>query len=292
MQGPVAALLDGGARLHLQHGPIDLLITADADPDARARAFHVARDRFASVLAELVAELPALRTPMSAGTPPPQGAVALRMDHATRPYTGVFVTRMAAVAGAVADEILAAMRAAAPLRRAFVNNGGDIALRLAPGETCRGAMAGVTGADLGRVTVAASDGIGGIATSGSGGRSLSFGIADSVTVLARTAAGADVAATLIANAVDLPAHPGIERRPADQLYPDSDLGPRLVVTAVPRLSAEERRIALQAGSARAQDWLAAGRISGAALFLQGEQIVIGGQMTAATREVLTQDASG
>ena len=42
-----------------------------------------------------------------------------------------FITPMAAVAGAVADEILQAMRRAAPLARAYVNNGGDIALHLA-----------------------------------------------------------------------------------------------------------------------------------------------------------------
>ncbi len=47
---------------------------------------------------------------------------------------------MAAVAGSVAEEILCAMTAAAPLSRAFVNNGGDIALHLAPGESTTLAM--------------------------------------------------------------------------------------------------------------------------------------------------------
>ncbi|WP_204349766.1 hypothetical protein, partial [Klebsiella pneumoniae] len=75
------------------------------------------------------------------------------------------------------------------------------------------------------------DGIGGIATSGAQGRSFSLGIADSVTVLARDAASADAAATLIANAVDLD-HPAIRRRPARNLDPDSDLGDRLVTVGV------------------------------------------------------------
>jgi hypothetical protein len=64
----------------------------------------------------------------------------------------------------------------------------------------------------------------GIATSGWRGRSFSLGIADSVTVLAATAAEADAAATIIANAVDV-AHAGIiVRRPACSLKDDSDLG--------------------------------------------------------------------
>ena len=45
-----------------------------------------------------------------------------------------FITPMAAVAGSVAEEILAAMIQSAPLTRAYVNNGGDIALHLTAGE--------------------------------------------------------------------------------------------------------------------------------------------------------------
>ena len=72
----------------------------------------------------------------------------------------------------------------------------------------------------------------GVATSGRHGRSFSLGIADAVTVLARTASQADAAATIIANAVDLPGHPAIVRCPACDLQPDSDLGARLVTREV------------------------------------------------------------
>ena len=91
---------------------------------------------------------------------------------------------------------------------------------------------GALPADAGRVAIEAADQVRGIATSGRHGRSLSFGIANSVTVLAKSAAMADTAATLIANAVDLPGHPAVERRPASSLRDDSDLGERLVVTGV------------------------------------------------------------
>ena len=262
MSGPFAALLPGD-RLHLQHGPIDLIIGVDGD---RKAAFAAATRRFQSVLAELVAELPLLRRPVGE---PPQGAIAQRMFRAVRPHRAVFVTPMAAVAGAVADEVLAAMQSA-QITRAFVNNGGDIALHLTPGTCYRMAVAGPRNQALGLATIQFDDPVRGIATSGHGGRSFSFGIADAVTVLAATAAGADVAATLIANQVDLPGHPSILRVPANTIQPDTDLGCRLITLSVGPLTANEAAIALDHGAAAAAAMLISGRIHAAALFLGGQ----------------------
>jgi ApbE superfamily uncharacterized protein (UPF0280 family) len=270
MIAPVARLLPDGQRLHLQHGPIDLVIGAEGERD---RAFRAAARRFATILDELVTELPLLRSP--AGQMP-RGAVARRMAQAVLPHAArVFVTPMAAVAGAVAEEILHAMLAAAPLSRAHVNNGGDIALHLAPGTSVRLAIARPDGAALGLVQVAAGQGVGGIATSGRGGRSFSLGIADAVTVLAATAPQADVAATLIANAVDLPGHPAIARTPAHHLQPDSDLGPRLVTTGLGALTSAETARALERGLAAAAALREAGHIHAAALFLNGASRTLG-----------------
>ena len=278
MTGPVAAVLSGG-RLHLQHGPIDLILGAEGAV-ARRRAFAAATARFETVLEELVAELPLLRRPVAAGSERPRGVVARRMDAAVRPHAAAgFVTPMAAVAGAVADEVLQAMTAAAPLARAYVNNGGDIALHLAAGQRFCAQIAGLDGGELGRVTLAHGAGIGGIASSGRGGRSLSFGIADSVTVLARDAAADDVAATLIANAVTLGDHEQIRRQPACALDPDSDLGERAVVVAVGALRQDEIDQALEAGRAVAQRMLREGRIAGAALVLRGAARVVGAPLS-------------
>ena len=278
MTGPVAALL-AGDRLHLQHGPIDLIIGADGNRDL---AFNAAWARFQSVLAELVAELPLLRRPAG---PMPQGAIARRMVNAVRHHNAVFVTPMAAVASSVAEEILAAMCAATPLTRAYVNNGGDIALHLDPGASYKLAVASPGNTPLGQVQITDTDPVRGIATSGQGGRSFSFGIADAVTVLAATAAQADVAATLIANAVDLPGHPGITRRPANSLQHDTDLGDRLVVTGVGRLTDAETETALRRGENIAQTMLAQGHIHAAALFLNGKSRLIG---TTAAHHLTTQ----
>jgi ApbE superfamily uncharacterized protein (UPF0280 family) len=266
---PVAALLPGG-RLHLQHGPIDLVIGADGDRDA---AFDAAQRRFATVLEELVSELPLLRSEIGSGVP--QGIVAKRMFHACLPHRPTFVTPMAAVAGAVADEVLGAMLRCAALRRAYVNNGGDIALHLAEEQSTRIAMASLQGTAIGAIEIDAREPVRGIATSGLGGRSLTLGIADQVTVLASNSAAADVAATLIANAVDLPGHPAINRVPAREIQPDSDLGDRPVTRHVGKLLRSEVIAALQHGFAAAEAMRQAGLIHSVALMLRGETLVSG-----------------
>jgi hypothetical protein len=275
-----SALLPDG-RLHLQEGPIDLVIEAFGAAEEVARAYAAAEACFAEVLPGLVAELAGLHRPV--GKSVFQGPVARRMEAACRPHGAVFVTPMAAVAGAVADHVLAAMVDAAVLSRAYVNDGGDIALHLMPGESLAcGMVAELADPRLnGRAVIAAETPIRGIATSGratlgQGGRSFSLGIADAVTVFARSAAAADVAATLIANAVDLPGHPGIERRPAQALDPDSDLGARPVTVAVGELTRGEIAAALARGETEALRMQAADLIEAAALFLRGEALAVGG----------------
>jgi ApbE superfamily uncharacterized protein (UPF0280 family) len=319
-----ARLADG--RWHFQQGPIDLILAAWGAPEECARAYAQAWARFPSVLPELVAELPALRTPIAVpsrqrrrpkqycrpregGDPhgldartaervahagmgprfraddsyfeatrhcPLSGPVARRMWRACAPLARVFVTPMAAVAGAVADEILAAMTAGRALRRAYVNNGGDIALHLAPGERFETGIVG----DLAKpkiaatANVAAEDPVRGIATSGWRGRSFSLGIADAVTVLARDAAAADAAATLIANAVDVE-HPAIVRRPARELDPDSDLGERPVTIAVGALDSASIRKALARGRQAAETFREDGQIAAAYVELAGHRLAIG-----------------
>ncbi len=88
-----------------------------------------------------------------------------------------------------------------------------------------------------------------------------------MTILARDAASADVAATLVANAVDAD-HPAVERQPATALDPDSDLGDRLVTTAVGPLPGPVIAAALAAGLARAEQLQRRGLIFDAALVLR------------------------
>jgi ApbE superfamily uncharacterized protein (UPF0280 family) len=275
---PQIALLPDGKRLHLQDGPIDLVIEANGrEADVRA-GYDAAARRFTGLLDELCAELVELRQAADSVRCTLKGVVAQRMRTAVVPFAADhFITPMAAVAGSVADEILAAMLAAARLDRAYVNNGGDIALHLVGGEQFTvGLMDRPDRQGLIRTMIIdADDPVRGIATSGRHGRSFSLGIADAVTVLARTASQADAAATIIANAVDLPGHPAISRCPANELQPDSDLGVRLVTRDVGALRGGEVEDALRAGASRAQHLLVAGLIEGAALRLLGDAVVVG-----------------
>jgi ApbE superfamily uncharacterized protein (UPF0280 family) len=272
-------MLDGG-RLHMQHGPIDLVLKAWGEAAAIDRAMEAAWLRFGTILPELCAELGELRRPVTAKSRivPMGSEVGRRMVAACLPLSAEFITPMAAVAGAVADE-MAAVLAAHGIAKAFVNNGGDIALVLEPGQSLTLGVMGDFGrgpqpAMNGSLVVRGEDAVRGVATSGARGRSFSLGIADSVTVLAASAAAADAAATIIGNAVDLD-HPGIRRRPASALDPDSDLREAMVTTAVPALLPGEIEDALRAGLARASELAQQGLIVDAALSLQGRTLVLG-----------------
>lgn len=266
-------------RWHLQHGPMDIILGANGNPKAVELAHERAWNRFAVLLDELVQELPLLRMPVRGSACPVRWPVAQGMWEACMPYQSSFITPMAAVAGAVAQE-LAACFAHGGVQRAWVNNGGDIALYL---DVSQSARIGIC-ADMANLRVDSAKGelltqgqfevhsaqpVRGVATSGWRGRSFSLGIADSVTVLAATAARADAAATVIANAVNVQ-DPRIARKPADQLKDDSDLGDIAVTVDVPRLEPELVQRALQAGLACAQALQAQGLIWSAALVCQNQ----------------------
>ncbi len=326
MRAQFALLPDG--RLHFHDGPIDLVLQAFGEKADVAASYEAAAKRFATMLDELCLELPRLR---AASGPRPEGVVARRMADAVAPFADErFVTPMAAVAGAVAEEALAAMVGAAALERAYVNNGGDIALHLTEPKVCvrpfavpsplvgegKGGGAprlahvssekalprgyppppptpargeGVGGGAsfdiglvarpdrpslIGKARITSRDCARGVATSGWRGRSFSLGIADAVTVVARTASTADAAATLIANSVDLPGHRAIARAPANSRDPQSDLGDRLVTLAVGPLSRDEIAAALDRGEQEAERWLDRGLIAAAALSLEGRNRLV------------------
>ncbi len=283
--------LDGG-RWHFQHGPIDLIIAADGDPSAVEAAHDAAWARFEPLLQTLVQELTLLRTgiALEAGDSSYlrprnhlQGPVARRMWEAcaavANPSESGFITPMASVAGAVAEELIDCYQRPG-ITRAWVNNGGDIALHLTPKTQVQiglvsdlaQAMRSSPARDLaldGQLEIRHDTPVRGIATSGWRGRSHSLGIADSVTVLARTAAQADAAATMIANAVNIE-DPRIERRPARTLRDQADLGDRLVTVHVPTLSREQIALALQRGCTLAREFANRGLIHSALLACQGQ----------------------
>lgn len=268
---------------------MDIVLGAEGQPEAVAAAHEAAWQRFEPLLGELVGELPQLRQPVLSSACPLQGTVARRMWAACEPLRSEFITPMAAVAGAVAQELIACYRREGVLR-AWANNGGDIALHLSPAASVRvGLFADLSRLDAralqqaqghglavdGRFEISHAMPVRGVATSGWRGRSFSLGIADSVTVLAATAAEADAAATIIANAVDVQDQ-HIVRRAACELKDDSDLGTIEVTVEVPELAPMQVRHALDAGLRRAEALRAAGLIEGAVLVCQSQLRVVGG----------------
>jgi ApbE superfamily uncharacterized protein (UPF0280 family) len=283
---PTARFLPDGKRLLLQHGPIDLVVQAFGADAAVRQAYAAAVRRFGGLLTELCQELDLLRSPADRLRAMPSGIVARRMVDAVLPFAStMFITPMAAVAGAVAEEIVGVMVAAAPLTRAYVNNGGDIALHLCANQSFKIGL--VDRPDLpslfGTTEIREEDNARGIATSGYLGRSFSLGIAEAVTILAPTAAMADAAATVIANAVDLPDHPAIQRVPANSLQADSDLGAIPVTRSVGLLTDAEIETALARGLHQANVLQKQGLIAAAALHLKGTSQALGSTLLASHR---------
>ena len=281
MNSPLAGLLPDGRRLHLQHGPIDLVIEAFGPRDEIGAAYRQARTRFETVLTELVEELAVLRQPVRDPRPGVAGPTAIRMMDAVWPHRDTFVTSMAAVAGSVADEVMASLIDGRSLDKAYINNSGDISVYLTPGQTLRLGIVGqlFRPAIDGTAELSFDRPVRGVATSGWQGRSWSLGIADAVTVLAESAAAADVAATLIANNVNVE-HPTIERAPASELDDQTDLGSRLVTVDVGRLDTEAVESALSKGMQTAQNMCDCGLITAAVLVLKDEIRAIGDVPTA------------
>ena len=269
-------------RLHLQHGPIDLILHVDASEEIRKRLYSAAKKRFSTVLQELVVEMDLLKQPWSADLPDPKGGIAQKMCFAVR-GSDIFVTPMAAVAGAVADEVLEAMLYEAKnqdpcleeIQRMYVNNGGDIAFWLNAGESFSIGVVDNPGIPElnARVSLAYESPVRGIATSGWRGRSQSLGIADAVTVLAGSAAIADAAATLIANDVNVD-YPGILKRPASEVKDESDLGMLPVTVDVPPLPVDQISEALKRGAQTAGNFIRTGKIEAAYLSLQKQTLVV------------------
>ena len=266
----------GAERLRVEWGPMSLVLSARWPGGTRREGLEAGGRRALEVLEELAGlrgllALDVRRVHNADALPD----VARGMVEAARPYGAEGVTPLIGVAGAVADAVAEALieRGASWV---VVSNGGDVALRLVDGETASvGIVPEVDAAEpVAMVRVGTEDGVGGVATSGLGGRSFTLGIADAATVFAQRAVAADVAATLAGNAVNVDS-PAVERGPAESMDPDTDLRGRLITRRVGALSDGEIAHALDRGVSWASSQVEAGRIRGAVLTLRGRWRFVG-----------------
>ncbi len=183
------------------------------------------------------------------------------------------LTPLAAVAGAVADEV-AARAIDLGADRVIVNNGGDIAVRVNTGERVVVGLK-LPGSDnlFGQLHVEGGSGIGGVASSGWAGRSHSPGVADMVTVWGCSAGLADAAATFIAGKTVVYSK-NIQQTRACELDSLSDLGDTFVTETVGRLTSAKRLEALDQGVSAAERIYEKGLLRGYMLHVQGETILM------------------
>ena len=250
-------------RLFLQHGPIDIVIEAIGKD--QELAYKKVKIYFENLLLNLVRDLRLLKKEVQYNRKF-KNVIAQKMQLATQEFYPEFITPMAAVAGSIADSILEVLTNGYDLQKAYVNNGGDVSFYLSKGQKMKSSIASMENTFT---EIKYNHKSRGIATSGWKGRSFSFGVADSVTVLANNAAMADAAATMIANSVDIKDHYLIKKQMAKDLYDDSDLLNKMVTVEVGDLSKKDVLKAIENGHMQATKYLHKNLINSALIQLRG-----------------------
>ena len=259
----------GPGKVFLDYGPISMVIAASRDGEPMTELCRDAGQVAVDCLSELGPQLKYLKRSWTQCKPVELSGVAITMWQAVQSTGDINLTPMAAVAGAFADKVADWLQQQGATK-ALVNNGGDVAIRLLADETTKvGVMPEIGGVGFSKlVRLTSGDGIGGIATSGLGGRSFTCGVMESVTVLAKSCAVADAFATSLANAsyIDSPA---VVRGLARLIDPDTDIPDLMVTESVGRLTPQEVHQSMQQVLTRLRDNVDKLIITGATLHLQG-----------------------
>ena len=269
-------------------GPMRLAIRAWKGRRPQQKlCFKAAEESFACL--ERVARL---RTTLS--QPPdkirtiPEDALALQMIHSVKAVGDSDLTPMASVAGTIADAV-ADWIFERGCSRVIVDNGGDIAVRLARGETVSvGVRPSIRASNMSHLLrLDSRRPTWGVTTSGFGGRSFTRGIASAVTALAASAAVADAASTVIANACFVQDE-NIRQILAEQIDPNSDLAGSTVTVCIGKLSEAKRKAAQINALQRAEDLVARGVIVGA-LICQDNLFAMTSSLNAWVRRISDSD---
>ena len=198
--------------------------------------------------------------------------VVRRMIEATKKMGEPDLTPLAAVAGTASD-VVADFMFSRGGTKIIVDNGGDIAIRLREGEVARVGIK--TEIDSKQptylISIDSTMGIGGVATSGLGGRSFTKGIASAATVLSEAASFSDAAATVIGNFTNIEDQE-VSRSLAEKIYPDTDIAGEWITVKVGRLCEEKIEKALTNGLSKANSICEKGLIKGAFIALQGKAV--------------------
>ncbi|OGP90008.1 MAG: hypothetical protein A2156_01415, partial [Deltaproteobacteria bacterium RBG_16_48_10] len=248
----------------VSYGPMEMRIQVIERGRSRIDLALEGGDMACRVLEDLAQFLPVIKkrvTELEIRETYPE--VVRKMITATKRMEAPDLTPLAAVAGAASDVVADFLRSRGGTK-IIVDNGGDIAVRLREEETARvGLKTEIETREPAYVIDLDREmGIGGIATSGLGGRSFTKGIASAATAFSTNAAVADAAATVIGNFSNVD-DPNIKRCMAETLYQDTDIPGEWVTQEVGELSKERVEEALQNGLAKARIFCKKGFIKGA-----------------------------
>lgn len=255
----------------VDYGPMRMFITAFENGKHLVKLAEEGAHQAIRVLEDLATFLPVIkRKSQELRIEETFPNVVQRMIEATMRMEELDLTPLAAVAGAASDEVADFIYRKGGTK-IIVDNGGDIAIRLRDGEV---AQVGIkTEIDAKQPTylipIDSTMEIGGVATSGLGGRSFTKGIASAVTVLSQTAAFSDAAATVIGNLVNVE-DANIVKSLAEKIYPDTDIAGEWVTVKVGNLSQDKIEEALNNGLSKAYSICEKGWITGALIALQGK----------------------
>ena len=261
------ALLDEETVL-AECGPMRLAIRAWQNDQPQTKLCRQAAAAAFSYL-EAVAEHQAiLSEPVAHIALLPENALAQRMIQSVKAIGADDLTPMAAVAGTIADAV-ADWLFGRGATKIIVANGGDIAIRLAAGQTATvGIRPQIDRLDISHMAhLDNRRSSWGVTTSGLGGRSFTRGIASAVTVIASNASLADAAATSIANACFVE-DDSIIQIPAEQIDPNTDLKGVNVTVDVGFLKWDKRIQAVKTALSTADTLCRQGLIAGALIALE------------------------
>ena len=268
---PIQILSDG--TVLVDYGPMRMFISASENGKPLVKLAEEGAHLAIEVLEDLAKFLPVIKKKsLELEVEEAFPDVVRRMIEATKKMEESDLTPLAAVAGTASD-VVADFIFSKGATKIIVDNGGDIAIRLREGEVARVGVKTEIDAKHPTylISIDSTMGIGGVATSGLGGRSFTKGIASAATVLSETASLSDAAATVIGNFTNIE-DPRITKSLAEKIYPDTDIGGEWVTIKVGKLSQEKIEEALDRGLSKAYSICQKGLINGALIAVQGKAV--------------------
>jgi uncharacterized protein len=267
----VQVLLNGSVLVN--YGPMHMFINAFENGEPLVKLAEEGAYLAIQVLEDLAKFLPVIKKKsLDLEVEEAFPDVVRRMIEATKKMGEPDLTPLAAVAGTASD-VVADFIFSKGGTKIIVDNGGDIAIRLREGEVARVGVKTENDAKQPTylISIDPTMGIGGVATSGLGGRSFTKGIASAATVLSRAAAMSDAGATVIGNFTNVD-DSNIIRSLAEKIYPDTDIGGEWVTLKVGKLSEKKIEEALSRGLSKAYSICQKELINGALIALQGKVV--------------------